>query len=269
MPQHPPLDIRIELGQRIVEEQDGRASDSGLHRSGLGQAERQHEEPLLTARAEAPHVVAVQLHHQIIPVRPDERQPPPYLVLTTRRQRLEELPFRRLRTERGAILEADRLVRSRQLRVEARDLAFEGIHGLAPPREDLHAGLRQLLIPGLEMLALPSLKEVIAPSQDLAVASVGRPMRRLDLGREAIHEIPPCLGAARENGQVLPAKRDGARPRAPFARHGPSAVLALGNAATDFPRDLASHHGATQRCAGGSPARKIRGLGASEGASHE
>ena len=96
--------------------------------------------------------------------------PPPHLVLTTRRQRLEELRFRvAVRAERGPILEADRLARPRQLRVEARDLALEGDHSLragargSPLRSSPAARPR-----AARCSHCPRWRRMVAPSQDLA-----------------------------------------------------------------------------------------------------
>jgi len=71
--QHAALDVGIQLGKRIVKQQNRPAADGRLHRAGLCQAKRQHEEPLLAARAKPPHVVTVQLDREVVPVRPHQR----------------------------------------------------------------------------------------------------------------------------------------------------------------------------------------------------
>ena len=125
-----------------------------------------------------------------------------------------------------------------------------------------------MLVPGLDLPAA-SLQQMIPARQDPAIPRMGGEMRRLELARKAVEEIPTRLGTAVEDPEILPAERNGASPGAPLARHDPPTVLATTQFAAEASRHLASRELARQRGGGRVPAREISRLGTAKRASNE
>src|SRR5262245_15312244 len=89
------------------------------------------------------------------------------------------------------------------------------------------------------------------------------------LAREPVEEAPTGLRPSGKDGEILPPKGDGARPRASLSHHRPGPVLAGSDGAANGPRgvgalDLAIH-GRARRI----PAGELESLGAAEGAPYE
>src|SRR5215470_6078466 len=114
------------------------------------------------------------------------------------------------------------------------------------------------------MFQLTDLEEMIPPPQHLAVAAVRGQVSRLDLGSEAIEEVPSSLRPAAEDSQILPAKRDSAGPGAGLSRHDPSPVFGEDDASTELPHDVPTHYGTTEHSCCGAPRRQVYRLGSSK-----
>src|SRR5215470_9991074 len=94
-------------------------------------------------------------------------------------------------------------------------------------------------------------------------------MRGLDLRGKPIDEVPARLRSATQDGQVLPSKRNGTRPRAALSVHHPPPVFRLGDAAAQLSPDVATHHGAGDHRRSYAPKRQVYRLGTSKRAPNQ
>ena len=65
--------LRVELGQDVVEQHHGQLADLGAHPIGFGQLQGQDRQALLTARAVAVQVDAVEDEGEVVAVGTDQR----------------------------------------------------------------------------------------------------------------------------------------------------------------------------------------------------
>jgi hypothetical protein len=110
---------------------------------------------------------------------------------------------------------------------------------------------------------------VVARSQNLPIPAMSREMGGLYLGREAIDEVAPGLGSSREDGQILPSKGNGTRPRARLTRDDPPAIFSLADASAHLALDISTRDTSAEGSRGSTPEGQIHRLGATKRSSHE
>ena len=84
--QDAPADFAIQLGEDIVQQQDGTEPAASAGDDRHRQAQREGQEPLLAARGGAPRVGAPEPDRHVVAMRPDEREPPAQLMRAGCRQ---------------------------------------------------------------------------------------------------------------------------------------------------------------------------------------
>jgi len=271
--EHAGFHLRVQLGQRVVEQKHRRAADRSRHRARLGQTQGQGHQPLLASRAVETQVSAVHLDEEIVAMRSDDGLPAPNLLREPRLQGGHDVRRAGLGGKTATVAHGD-LAGSGQRRIQGARLLLERLQGGATPPDDLEPDPRELLAPRGERAAErgagePALQEVIPAREDLAVATHPAQVGRVELTRESVDEAPARLRAVGEDGQVLPPEADGARPGATLASHAPGTVIAARDGATDRAHrvgtpDIAGHEGARR-----VPAEHVRRLGATKRAAKE
>ena len=161
------------------------------------------------------------------------------------------------------------MLRARHLRIQGGHLGLQGGYRSAATPKDLHADLRQLLVPRRELVDVTTLQEVVAPSQNLPVPAVSREVGGLYLGRESIDEVAPGLRPSGENDQILPSERNDTGPRARLTRDDPATIFTLRDAPAHLSLDISSRHTSAQGGSRRTPERQIHRLGATKRSSHE
>ena len=261
----------IELGQRVVQQQHRRAADRPLHRPRLGQAQGERHQPLLAPRAEEPQVPAVAAR----PARSSRCGPTsvcPRRALpreTAPRGRARKPVRRRLRPELPPIPELD-LARARQ----RPDRAARASRSSAST-----AGRRRRAARGRRARAARSTARgprAARPGDRRSggdgcgappPAGTGRAPRvcRIELAGEAVEEVAARLRPPVDDGQVLPAERDHARPGTPFAAHSPGPSSRGARSRGESARGVSPRRiSPPTNGAGGAPARAFGRLGSAE-----
>src|SRR4030095_4206570 len=171
------------------------------------------------------------------------------------------------------IAEAE-LAGASHLRIEPPHLIVELIQREPTTAEKLETYAGQLLVPGRKRLVEggwrePTLEEMVSALHHAPVAPVRGEMCGKELSGEAVREAAPGLGPAVDDGQVLPAEWDHARPGTPFAGDDPGTVVPRGHYSLDRARGVVAPNLSRNRGVRGVPANEIGRSAASKRASNE
>ena len=262
--QHVVPHVGVELGERVVEQQDGRGAGGLGDGQDLRHAQRQRQQALLPPRAERPRVHAVELDGEVVAMRAHQRHAAPQLVRAQPLDRRQQRRGLRRLADRGAVRDLDlgALAGQRpgpgQQRIDPAHLGVKRGHRAPAPIDQLDARRRQLLVPRRQPRHRPArLQQPVATGHDLAIAEQRGQMAREQPGRAAVDEVAARGGRAVEDGQVLPAERDHARPRARLAGGLPAAVGQPLDRAPDRARAFGSQQLATEHRRLAAPVRNV------------
>ncbi len=209
------LNTRIELGQRIVQQDDRGAADRLFDGGRFRETQCQRHQALLSPRSERAEVTSLQSDEEIVSVGTNERLAPADFLRKASAQALMK------RRRRGHITQCRSILDSNaptppQGRIQAFSLSAQSHDALPAPGNNLHAEVDDLLIPRFETTltsATTDLEEMIATRENLSVPPVGRRIRRIYLCDEPVQEVAARLRCPIDDGQISPSKRDHPRPR--------------------------------------------------------
>ena len=272
--QDTPADLAVELGQDVVQQQDGALpvapTDDERHR----QAQGQGQQPLLPPGGGRPGVGTPEPHRHVVPMRPDPREPAAEVTRPRRRQGVQEGAARGVpvhaRGHRRLVAQHHPSASGSQRDLDLADRVCQERQRLEPPVHDLAAQGRELLVPRREQpLGVRPPREVAQEARPLlehqAVAPACLRVHGHEPGRRAIEIGAPEMGTAREQRKIGRREAYGAGPRAERPSHlDPSLAREQlePHVAHPAPRgELARHRGP----AAGIPAETIGELCRAEG----
>ena len=149
MAQHAALDTRIELGQRIVQQEHRGAADRLFDGGRFRETQCQRHQALLSPRSERSEVTSLQRNEEIVSVGTNERLAPADLLRKTSAQELMKRRRCGRITQCRSILDSNTPT-TPQRRIQAFRLRAQSHDALPAPGHNLHAEIDDLLIPRFE-----------------------------------------------------------------------------------------------------------------------